>query len=298
MSILRLMSIGLAALILAACSAEEHSLLKVGSNQWPGYEPMFLARDLGFYDENRIKLVELPSSTESLHLLHEGTLDAAALTLDEALGAMAGNTSISVVLVFDVSNGADVILASPSILTVQDLKGRKVGVESTAVGAIVLYSALKKAGLAETDVELSYLTVDEHVHAYTKGEVDAVVTFEPSKTKLLRQGAHVLFDSREIAGLIVDVLVVRTDQLNEQMRNIQMLIDGYYKARQYMREQPDHAMTLMAPRLGMSPQALRDAYQGLKLPDLSENQALFSGEPSPFESSANEVLKVMSEAKM
>lgn len=46
-----------------------------------------------------------------------------------------------------------------------------------------------------------------------KKTVDAVITFEPEKTKILQQGAHTLFSSAEIPNEIIDVLVVRKDAI-------------------------------------------------------------------------------------
>ncbi len=295
-SLFQFISLGLTAIMLSACSSEPQSLLKVGLNQWVGYQPMLLARNLGFYNQKQIKLAELPSTTDTLHLLHTGELDAAALTLDETLQAIEQGTPLSVVLVFDISNGADVLITQENIKNLQELKGKRIGVESTAVGGIMLYSVLKKAKLDEKDIHIVYLTLDEHVSAYKNGEVDAVITFEPFRTRLLKQGGNELFTSRMIPNLIVDVLAVRTGQLQKQRTNIQALLDGYYKARRHMEINAKDAMRRMSPGLGITPAELQASFKGLKLPSLAENQEAFSGTPSLFEKKANTVLKILQNA--
>jgi len=165
----------LAATTLSACSTEPQPLLKVVLNQWVGYQPILLARNLGFYNQKKIKLAELPSTTDTLHLLHTGELSAAALTLDETLLAIEQGTPLSVVMIFDISNGADVLIAQANIKNLQGLKGKRIGVESTAVGGIMLYPALKRAKLDEKDVQIIYLTADEHFSAYKNDKVDAVI---------------------------------------------------------------------------------------------------------------------------
>ena len=57
------------ALLAGGCSPPPP--LRVGSNQWVGYEALYLARSLGHYDPTLIKLVELPSSTEVQQALRE-----------------------------------------------------------------------------------------------------------------------------------------------------------------------------------------------------------------------------------
>jgi len=283
----------LALTTLSACSTEPQPLLKVGLNQWVGYQPMLLARHLGFYNQKTIKLAELPSTTDTLHLLHTGELDAAALTLDETLLAIEQGTPLSVVMVFDVSNGADVLITQPNIKHLQGLKGKRIGVESTAVGSIILYSALKQARLDEKDIHLVYLTADEHFSAYKNGKVDAVITFEPFRTRLLKAGGNELFTSRMIPNLIIDVLAIRTDQLQKQHANIQSLVDGYYKARHHMTTNTKDAMQRMAPGLGMTPTELQASFKGLELPSLAENKALFAGKPSLFEKNTRSILKIL-----
>ncbi|MDX8405306.1 MAG: ABC transporter substrate-binding protein [Mariprofundus sp.] len=283
----------LMAACLSGCPTEAPHLLKVGSNQWPGYEPLFLARDLGLYNDQQIKLVELPSSTESLDLLHEGLLDAAALTLDEALHAIDKGVGLTIVLILDQSNGADVLMGRPEISRLSAIKGKRVGVESTAVGAVMLAGALQAAGLTEAEIQPVYLTVDEHVAAYERGDVDAVVTFEPSKTRLLADGAHVLFDSSRIAGRIIDVLAVRTAVMAQYSQQLQQLVDGYFAARAYMDKHEEAAAARMAPRLAISGEELKIALQGLSLPDIRENRQWMEGSPSKLQLSASVLAQLM-----
>ena len=106
--------------------------LAVGTNVWPGYEPLYLARNLGYYNDS-IRLVEYSSATEVLRAIRNKLIDVATLTLDEVLLLRQSGVDVRSVLVTDISNGGDVIVARPGIETLADLKGRKVGVESTAL---------------------------------------------------------------------------------------------------------------------------------------------------------------------
>jgi len=279
--------------VLSACTDQTQPVLKVGSNQWSGYEPMFLARDLGYYDDNKVKLVELPSSSETLDLLHEGMLDAGALTLDECVLAASEGTALTLVLVFDLSDGADVVMAGPDIHALADIKGKRVGVETSAVGAMMLSGALDAAGLQDDDIRVVYLTVDEHVSAFEQGVVDAVVTFEPAKTRLQMHGAHVLFDSSQLAGRIIDVLAVRTSVLEQQADHLRMLLAGYMQARMFMAENPDKAAVLMAPRLALTPQEMLASFDGLRLPDEQSNEQWFSGSPAALMQRVRSLEKMM-----
>ena len=61
------------------------SKLMVGTFLWLGYEPLFLARDLGYYDENQIRFVEYLSATQTNRALRNNSIHIATNTLDEAI---------------------------------------------------------------------------------------------------------------------------------------------------------------------------------------------------------------------
>lgn len=123
------------ALLLLSCGPAPEPLLRIGTNTWPGYEPLYLARSLGYYEGSPITLVELTSASEVIHALRSGTLEGAALTLDEVLTLLDDGFDLKVVLVMDFSNGGDVLLAKPGIDSTADLRGKRIAVEYTAVGA-------------------------------------------------------------------------------------------------------------------------------------------------------------------
>ena len=192
---------------LASCTTAEPPL-RVAVNGWIGYAPLFLAQDLGHVPENTVRLVEFPSNTASMMALVNREVAAAALTLDELLAAREGGLQVRAAMVFDESCGADVVMAHPRIDSLAALRGKRLGVESTAVGALMLSRLLAAASLTPTDLVKVPLTADQHVAAYAAGDIDAVITFEPMASRLRDQGAHALLDSSHFPGLIVDVLAV------------------------------------------------------------------------------------------
>lgn len=263
-----------ALLAVASCSMDEGAPLRVGTNQWVGYEPLYLAESLNHFHKWDIRLVQLPSATDVIHALTNHRLEAACLTLDEALTVVSQGTDLKIILIMDVSNGADALVAAPHIDSLAALRGKRIGVENTAVGAVLLDGALEAAGLAVGDIQVVPLTADNHARAFLAGTVDAVVTFDPIRARLLRSGAKVLFDSSQIPCRIVDVLVVRSEVVEVQGDHLHKLLEGYFKARVYMRSNPLEAAALMAPRLQETPESLLAAYEGLTLPTLDENRAL------------------------
>jgi NitT/TauT family transport system substrate-binding protein len=244
---------------------------------WPGYEPLYLARSLGYYNDSTVRFHEMTTSADVLKAFRNHAIDVAALTLDEALLLIQDGIDARIVLVTDISNGADVIVAHPSIKSIRDLKGKKIGVESLALGAYVLSRALDKAGLTPGDVTVVSVAVQEHEQAYAAGKVEAVVTFEPAKTRILARGGRQIFDSSQIPNEIIDVVVVRSDILQSKAGHLKKLEDGWFKALEYLTSNPADAARRMGKREGITAAEFSEALNGMIIPDRSENRRLLAG---------------------
>lgn len=280
-------------LAVPACFHQEKEPLRVGALLWPGSEPLFLARDLGYIDDGSIRLVEYSTLGSASREFRNGMLDAAFVTFDIALQLQQQGLEPRVVLVIDYSQGADAIVARPGVRRLEDLRGKRVAVEDLVVSMYVLGRALDLAGLQPSDIQIVRTPVDQQLRAYESGQVDAVVTYEPFLEKLRAAGAREIFDSRQLPGEIVDMLVVREDVLEKNPEQVEHLLQGWFQARRYLDEHPDEAIARMSPRLGTSPSALASILAELRLPTLDENLLLLRGPSSPLLGSARQLQRFM-----
>lgn len=261
---------------LFACDWQNEKPLRVGTIPWAGYELLYLARDLAYFDDSQIQLKELTSTTDILNAFGQGQLDAIAVTLDEALRLTESQADLKFILIFNISNGADKLIVNPDITSLAELKGKRIAVEQSGVGAYMLSQVLQMANLAASDTIILPSTVNQHSMMLNSGEVDAVISFDPFAYQLQKQGYINLLDSSVLPGQIVDILVTKHTVLNEKQQNLHHLLEGYWKARQYLTDKPDDALSRMAPRLDVSPEELRLFYQNLILPEREQQQTIFN----------------------
>ena len=263
-------------LLLSGCSRP--APLRVGINTWIGYETLPLAAQLGWLPEG-VELHATASFSASAQALAEGTLDAAGLTLEEMLLARARGTPLSAVLVFDVSAGADMLLARAEVPSIANLRGRRVGFESSALGPLVLSRALATVDLTLADVERQLIPPEEQFAAWQEGRVDAVVTYGPVATWLERAGARRLFDSRQMPNTIFDVLAVRRERLDHPA--LPGLVEAHFRALAHLEHNRDDALYRIAHRQQTSFAEVREALAGITLPDLTGNRDLLRA-PGPL----------------
>jgi NitT/TauT family transport system substrate-binding protein len=271
---LTILSSLLFSLMLAACTAAPEKPLRLGTNVWIGYEPFYLAREINALDQDKVRLIEYTSSLPVLHAFRNGLLDAAALTLDEALLLSQQLPDISVVAVLDISNGADALLSRPEFSDIRQLSGKTVAVENLATGGYLLLRALQQAGMSPNAVTIKAVSADNHEAALEAKDIAAVVSYDPQKTRMLANGAHNLFDSSQIPGEIVDVLVVRKHIQQQKPHMLRHLLKGWQIAHQYLQRNRREALVKMQPRQKLNAAQIEGALQQLSFPDKAQNQIL------------------------
>lgn len=272
-----------AALVLAAvsgCSEPDRSPLRVGLLIWPAYELPYLAQHLGYYEGLDIRLVEFRSPAEVLHAYQSGGLDAIAVTTDYLVELAARDPAHRAVMVVNVSHGADALLARPEVRSLADLRGRRVGVEHSALGRYVLSRALDHGDLSHDDIEIVSVDYPDTPQAYRLNRVAAVVTYEPYRTRLLALGAVELFSSRDIPGEIVDVLVARADTIESRSNQLHGLVDGWLRAVEEFNRQPRANADAMLQRNQLTFDQYHRALAGMELVDRGRNRQMLEG-PDP-----------------
>lgn len=259
---------------LAGC--ESRPPLAVACHAWPGYEMMFLARSEGWLPNGTVRLIETASASQSISALAQGQVQAAALTLDEVLRVRATGQALTVVLIFDISAGADVVLARPEIRQPADLRGKVIGAETSALGALILSKVLSMAGLQESDVEIRPIHMDGHLDAWRSGQLDALVCYEPTAGRVLATGAHRLIDSRQFPDTIFDVLAIRQDAAEPHAGAVKTLISAHFRGLRQLRQNPQDTAYRIGGHLGLPGDDALQAFHGLHLPGLAQNKSLLA----------------------
>lgn len=270
----------LAIVVLNGCGNGAEAPIRVGLLVWPPYELPYLARELGYYEDLNLELVEFHSPAEAVRAYDTNGIDMVAITIDYLVQLGANDPAHRAVMVINISDGADAVLANPDIESLQDLRGRRVGVERSALGTYMYTRMLEHAGLGPDDVTAVPVDVPESPGAYENGEVDAVVTYEPYRTRILETGAVELFSSRDIPGEIVDVMVTREAVIENHAERIRGLIEGWLRAGEYLEDEPARAAAVLARRERISPDQYLDALEHIRLADREVNRHML-GSPKP-----------------
>jgi len=284
--------------VLASCARETEPTLRIGTNVWIGSEPLYLARELGHLDPKTVQLVEYPSASEVLRAFRNQAIDGMVISLDELFGLAVDGLKPRVILVVDESHGADAVIGRRGMRTMKDLKGKPVAVESGALGAFVLSRALALSDMQAGDVNVVHMESNEQPSAFDKGQIDGAVTFDPYRGQLLTAGATTLFDSTRIPGEIVDLVAVRASVLEQQPKAVRELLVGWFKAIDYLKQEPKDAARRMGVRQQTTGEQFLISLQGLHIPSREENLQMIGGATPALVPSGRRLMGLMLEAKL
>ena len=161
-----------------------------------------------------IEVVQINDYIESINQYTAGEFDACTMTNMDALTIpAAGGVDTTALIVGDFSDGNDgIVLKDKSELA--DIEGQDVNLVELSVSHYLLARALETVGMSERDVDVVNTSDADLVAAYQTDDVTSVVTWNPLLSAITEQpGANLVFDSSQIPGEIIDLMVVNTDTL-------------------------------------------------------------------------------------
>ena len=226
--------------------------------------------------------IQAEDYVSALNDFQTGNVDAATLTIYEAILAASKGVPLKIILLLDYTTGSDGVVAKKSIRSLPDLKGKRVGVEQGTIAHFTLLKALEKAGLDTTEVQLVNLNLDELKQAFLHDKVEAVGTYEPYISELVHQGdGHVIFSSREIPRAICDVLFVREKIARDHPEVIDHWIKAWNDALNFKGSEPENYTRTLNRLNGTPIPDIKEALNGIFFTSMAENRTAFGTPEKP-----------------
>ena len=232
-------ALALAATCLAGspqASAEEKKDFSVCWSIYAGWMPWGYMEESGLLKKwadkygIAIKAVQINDYVESINQYTAGQYDGCTMTNMDALSIPAGGgVDTTALIIGDYSNGNDgVVLKGKAALA--DIKGQRINLVELSVSHYLLARALETVGLAEKDVTVVNTSDADMVAAYQTSDVTAVVTWNPLLSTITAMpDSNKVFDSSEIPGEILDLMVVNTETLQDNPDFGKALTGAWYE---------------------------------------------------------------------
>lgn len=247
----------LAMLAGAPALAQEKTDFRVAWSIYVGWMPWGYLDESGIMDKwaekygITVDIVQINDYVESINQYTAGAFDGVSATNMDTLSIPAGGgVDTTALIVGDFSNGNDAVIVKDGGLA--DLAGKSVNLVELSVSHYLLARGLDSVDLSERDLDGVINTSDaDMIAAFTTSDVQAVVTWNPLVSTILEEpNAKKVFDSSDIPGEIIDLMVVNTDTLEANPDFGKALVSAWYEVLGLMAAGDEDVLTAMAEASG------------------------------------------------
>jgi NitT/TauT family transport system substrate-binding protein len=226
-----------AAAVTPAAAQHERTDFKVCWSIYVGWMPWGYLQDSGLMKQwadkygINVEIVQINDYVESINQYTAGEFDGCSMTNMDALSIPAGGgVDTTALIIGDFSNGNDGIILKGND-GLDDIRGQNVNLVELSVSHYLLARALDSVGMTERDITVVNTSDADMVAAYATNDVTAVVTWNPLLSEILTNpGATEVFNSSQIPGEIIDVMMVNTETLAANPDFGKALVGAWYEA--------------------------------------------------------------------
>lgn len=199
-----------------------------------------------------IDVVQINDYIESINQYTAGQFDGCTMTNMDALTIpAAGGVDSTALIIGDFSNGNDGIVLKGADKTLADIKGQRVNLVELSVSHYLLARALDNVEMSERDVTVVNTSDADLVGVFNASDVTSTVTWNPLLSEITAiPDTTKVFDSSDIPGEIIDLLVVNSETLEANPAFGKALTGAWYEIMAKMQAGDEEALTMMAEASG------------------------------------------------
>ena len=238
--------------------AQEKTEFRVAWSIYVGWMPWGYLEDSGIMDKWAekygidVEIVQINDYVESINQYTAGAFDGVSATNMDTLSIPSGggvDTTALIVGDFSIGNVAVILKGEGDLAS---LAGKPVNLVELSVSHYLLARALDSVDLREADLASVINTSDaDMIAAFATDDVEAVVTWNPLVSTILEDpSATKLFDSSDIPGEIIDLMVVNTETLAANPDFGKAMVGAWYEVMGLMAAGDAEVLTAMAEAAG------------------------------------------------
>jgi NitT/TauT family transport system substrate-binding protein len=269
----------LMAIIPAACVPSEPEErkdppLRVEYTQWWGDYTLLVAQENGFFERNGVEVepVYYGVYPEIYPDLASGQIDGALIAVGDAINIY-HTTPMKVVGIND-DGGADSIVASPEINSIQDLNGKVIGVLIGTQYELMITEMLRSGYISASNVTVVNVNPEDASEALKSGQVQAVYTWEPYLSQAIANGYKVIYPKQQMR-LFPDTIVFNKSVVDSRPDDIRAFLRAWFQAVEYRLQHQGETRDIAAKYLGISADEIQPD-DNQKLYSVEDNRELFN----------------------
>ena len=264
---------------LAACTtlrSEEPAKdpLRVEYTQWWGDYTLLVAKEKGFFEANGVEVepVYYDIFSRTYSDLASGQIDGALIAVGDAIN-IDRNAHMKVVAVHD-NGGEDAVIVGPEINSIEDLKGKTIGMMIGSQYELTIVEMLRSASMGVGDVTMIAVNPKESLKTLENGQVQAAYTREPYLSEALSSGYKVIYPQEQLY-LFPHTLTFRKSIIDDRPEDVRAFLKAWFQAVDYRLQHPEETHAIAAKYLRVSVEKIQSD-DNLKILTLDDNKKLFN----------------------
>ncbi|MBQ8873978.1 MAG: ABC transporter substrate-binding protein [Bacteroides sp.] len=211
-------------------------------SQFAGY---YVAQEMGFYQEAGVEVdFQHPSASYSaVNRLLEGSSDIITQQLVQAMIAIDRGMPMVHVLQTSQHNALVLVSKSDSLRTLEDLKGKKVGVWKSGFGELAYIMDTEK------NLDIQWIPFLESVNLFLSGAIDATLAMGYNEYLKIRASGHedkpVIRFSETEYDYPEDGLYVSTDFYQRHPDKVKAFVEASRKGWEWAHEHPEETLDIV-----------------------------------------------------
>lgn len=266
--------------------------LRIGVNSFSGGEIFQLARKALFFEKAgiHIKIVEFGSFGDVQQAFEWHQINGMICPLTDAMvirqKVIYEDPKIILIPSYVKKQCSCQVLVNNSIKSIQELKGKNIGVEINSYGSYVLAKALSTEGLSLKDVNLIPIDPTAASRFFRHQFVDAVVSYPPF-IEPIKDFTHCIYSSENWPKeMQLNVLLLRQSTIQNYKKQLIKFIKSWDKLLDYYKNNPSVSQKMLSIHHSFSFQEAENLFQRI--------QPLYLEEQFPLFRSNRHVLDVLS----
>jgi len=240
--------------------SSDDAALKVLRLDYAYWNPLSLViRDQGWLEDEladdgvRVEWILSAGSSTALENLNANAIDIGSTAGSAVFAARANGVPVKTVGVFSQPNWASLVVAAESpVESLADIEGKTIAAASGTDPYFFVLQALAEAGLSSADVEVVNLIHGDGQKALEAGDVEVWAGLDPlTATSERTAGSRVIYSNPSFNTW--GVLNTTENFLAGHPAYVEIVLETYERARQWIADNPDSAVQILAAEASIDP---------------------------------------------
>ncbi|MBA3478125.1 MAG: ABC transporter substrate-binding protein [Lautropia sp.] len=252
-------------------------------------------------DKAAVDFVTVSAGSQVISAMAGGSIDICNVGSSPMVVGFGQELDISMVYIEKIITDSECLAVrkDAGIDDVKGLKGKTVGLPFNTSVHFAFLSALKRAGLAASDVRLLNLKPDSIVATWDRKDIDATFIWYPILGDVVEKNGKIILTSGDLADqgtLVFDGIVVRNEFKKKSPDLVLAYLKEYDRLCTLYREKPQEVIQTLSPYLNLAPEKTKayvDSFHSLTPKEMATDK--WMGKPGAKDTGVLKTLRDQAE---